>query len=111
MSSFRELTVKDHLHALEHDEPWMIDLAEMIIEFTGFDIAIAAGRAVDLCDDRRFGRAVSAMMQGFLRVYRELDLGKNLSENQKETMRQLLRGMTEKLAAFFPEKQNLSLYH
>ena len=102
MSDLSELTVKDHLHALEYDEPWMEDLAKMIIEFTSFDTAIAAGRAVDLCEDQRFGRAVSAMTQGFLRVCRELDSGKNLSENQKETMRQLLRGMTERLAAFFP---------
>ena len=106
MSSFRELTVKDHLHALEHDEPWMTDLSEMIIEFTGFDTAIAAGRAVDLCDDQRFGRAVSAMVQGFLRVCREMETGKNLSENQKETMRQLLRGMTKRLADFFPEDKS-----
>ncbi|MBQ4513921.1 MAG: hypothetical protein II969_13080 [Anaerolineaceae bacterium] len=106
MINFRELTVKDHLHALEHDEPWMTDLAEMIIEFTSFDTAIAAGRAVDLCDDQRFGRAVSAMVQGFLRVCRELETGKNLSENQKETMRQLLRGMTERLADFFPEDKS-----
>ena len=106
MSDLCELTVKDHLHALEHDEPWMEDLAKMIIAFTGFDTAIAAGRAVDLCEDQRFGRAVSAMMQGFLRVCRELDSGKNLSENQKETMQQLLRGMTERLAVFFPENKS-----
>ena len=105
MGDYRELTVKDHLHALEHDEPWMVDLTDMIIEFTGFDTAIAAGRAVDICEDQRFGRAVSAMAQGFLRVCREMESGKNLSENQKETMRQLLRGMTEKLNVFFPEKQ------
>ena len=104
MSDLRELTVKDHLHALEHDEPWMEDLAKMIIEFTSFDTAIAAGRAVDLCEDQRFGRAVSAMMQGFLRVCRELDSGKNLSENQKETMRQLTKGMLERLMPLFPER-------
>ena len=102
MSEINELTVKDHLHALGHDEPWMEELAKMIIEFTEFDTAIAAGRAVDLCEDQRFGRAVSAMTQGFLRVCRELESGKNLSENQKETMRQFLRGMTERLVVFFP---------
>ena len=101
MNGFRELTVQDHLAALDHQEGWMISLAEMIIEFTGCDTAIAAGRAVDLCEDQRFGRAVSAMAQGFLLICRELQNGKNLSENQKETMRRLLRGMAEKLVPFF----------
>ena len=101
MSGFRELTVQDHLAALDHEERWMADLAEMIIEFTGCDTAIAAGRAVDLCEDQRYGRAVSAMTQGFLLICRELQNGKTLSANQKETMRQLLHGMTEKLMPFF----------
>ena len=97
-----ELAVKDHLRALEHEESWMEELAMMIIEFTGCDTAIAAGRAVDLCEDRRFGRAVSAMTQGFLRVCHELEEGKNMSGNQRETMRQLLKGMLERLMPFFP---------
>ena len=104
MGEVTELTVKDHLHALEHDEPWMNGLAEMIIEFTGCDTAIAAGRAVDLCEDPRYGMAVGALTQGFLSVCRTLENGKNLSENQKDTMRQLLRGMREKLVPFFPER-------
>ena len=104
MEGNRELSVKDHLRALEHDEPWMEDLAGMIIEYTGCDTAIAAGRAVDLCEDRRFGRAVSAMTQGFLLICREIEAGKNMSENQKETMRQLLKGMREKLAPLFPQR-------
>ncbi len=104
MSGFTELSVRDHLHALDHDEPWMVQLAEMIIAFTGCDTAIAAGRAVDLCDDQRYGRAVSAMTQGFLRICREMENGKSLSANQAETMRQLLRGMTEKLIPFFVDK-------
>lgn len=104
MEKFTELSVKDHLHALDHDESWMTELAEMIIEFTGCDTAIAAGRAVDLCEDQKYGRAVSAMTQGFLRICRELENGKSLSANQKKTMRQLLRGMTEKLIPFFPEQ-------
>ncbi|MBQ6343738.1 MAG: hypothetical protein IJI41_11480 [Anaerolineaceae bacterium] len=99
-----ELDVKDHLHALEHEEPWMEDLAGMIIEFTGCDTAIAAGRAVDLSEDRRFGCAVSAMTQGFLRICRELEDGKCMSENQKETMRQLLKGMLERLMPLFPQQ-------
>ena len=70
MNRNNELDVRDHLRALEHEEPWMEDLTGMIIEFTGADTAIAAGRAVDLCEDRRFGRAVSAMTQGFLRICR-----------------------------------------
>ena len=104
MSGFTELTARDHLQALGHEEPWMYELAEMIIEFTGCDTAIAASRAADLCEDQRYGRAASAMTQGFLRICRELENGINLSANQKETMRQLLRGMTERLAPFFPEQ-------
>ena len=95
--------VRDHLHALEREEPWMEELSLMIIEFTGYDTAIAAGRAVDLCEDRKFGRAVSAMMQGFLRICRELEDGKSMSENQKETMRQLMKGMLKRLMPLFPE--------
>ena len=104
MNGYKELTVKDHLHALGHDEPWMEDLSEMIIEFTCYDTAIAAGRAVDICEDQRFGRAVCAMTQGFLKICHEMESGRNLSENQKETMKQLLKGMTRKLNAFFPRE-------
>ena len=104
MDSNIELGVRDHLHALDREEPWMEELALMIIEFTGCDTAIAAGRAVDLCEDRRFGRAVSAMTQGFLRICRELEDGKSMSENQKETMRQLMKGMLEKLMPLCPER-------
>ena len=103
MDRNKELDVMDHLRALEHEEPWMEELTLMIIEFTGCDTAIAAGRAVDLCEDRRFGRAVSAMTQGFLRVCREMEDGKNMSENQKETMRWLLKGMLERLMPLFPQ--------
>ena len=102
MDRNNELGVKDHLHALEREETWMEELALMIIEFTGCDTAIATGRAVDLCEDRRFGRAVSAMTQGFLRICRELEDGKSMSENQKETMRQLMKGMLERLMPLFP---------
>ena len=104
MDRKNELEVKDHLRALEHEEPWMEELTGMIIEFTGADTAIAAGRAVDLCEDRRFGRAVSAMTQGFLRICRELEDGKSMSENQKETMKQLMKGMLERLMPLFPER-------
>ena len=101
MNDYEELSVKDHLIALGHDEPWMTELAEMIMEFTGCDTAIAAGRAFDLSNDSRYGQAAGAMTQGFLRICREMEEGMNLSENQRETMRQLLRGMTERLAPFF----------
>lgn len=103
MKTYRELTVRDHLLALDHDESWMAELAEMIMEYTGCDTAIAAARALDLCENMRFGRAAAAMTQGFLRICREMDGGRGLSENQRETMRQLLRGMTERLAPFFRE--------
>lgn len=101
MERKKELDVRDHLRALEHEEPWMEELTLMIIEFTGFDTAIAAGRAVDLCEDRRFGRAVSAMTQGFLRIIRELEDGKCMSENQNETMRRLMKGMLDRLIPLF----------
>ena len=104
MERNNELGVRDHLLALEREEPWMEELAMMIIEFTGCDTAIAAGRAVDLCEDRRFGRAVSAMTQGFLLICRELENDKCMSGNQKETMRQLTKGMLERLMPLFPER-------
>ena len=103
MEEYTELSVRDHLHALGHDEQWMAELAEMIREFTGCDTAIASGRAFDLCESQRFGRAVGAMTQGFLKICRDLEEGRNLSGNQRETMRQLLRGMTERLTPFFPD--------
>ena len=101
MNNYRELSVKDHLHALGHEEPWMTELAEMIREFTGCDTAIAAGRAFDLSENPRYGQAVGAMTKGFLVICREMEDGRTLSENQRETMRQLLRGMTERLAPLF----------
>ena len=101
MNNYRELSVKDHLHVLGHEEPWMTELAEMIREFTGCDTAIAAGRAFDLSESTRYGQAVGAMTQGFLMICREMEDGRTLSENQRETMRQLLRGMTERLAPLF----------
>ncbi len=104
MDRINELEVRDQLRTRRHKEPWMEELSGMIIEFTGTDTAIAAGRAVDLCEDRRFGRAVSAMTQGFLRICRELEDGKSMSENQKETMRQLMKGMLERLMPLFPER-------
>ena len=100
---FEELTVKDHLEALGYNEKWMETLAEMIIEFTDNDVAIAASRAMDLGTHVKFGRAVSFMIKGYLDVTKELEDGLYLTPNQRETMRQLLRGTSKRMEKFFPE--------
>lgn len=103
---FKELTVRDHLDALGYSDKWMEMLAEMIIEFTDNDVAIAVTRALDLGTNIRFGKAVSFMIKGYLEVTKELDNGLYLTPNQRETMRQLLRGTSERMMKFFPEMQN-----
>jgi len=103
MNGYSELTVRDHLKALGRDEQWMVSLTEMLIEFTGCDTAIASVRALDLSENRRFGQSVAAMMKGFLRICREMESAGNLSSNQRDTMRMLLRGMMEKLVPFFAD--------
>ena len=102
---FRELTERDHLEALGYNEKWMETLAEMIIEFTDNDVAIAASRAMDLGTNAKFGKAVSFMIKGYLDVTRELENGLFLTPNQRETMRQLLRGTSVRMMKFFPELQ------
>lgn len=100
---FEELTVKDHLEALGHNEVWMNTLAEMIIEFTNNDVAIAASRAMDLGTHGRFGKSVAFMIKGYLEITNELKEGLDLTPNQRETMRQLLKGTTIRMLEFFPE--------
>ena len=100
-----ELTVKDHLAALGYDESWMVTLGEMIVEFTGNDVAIAASRAMDLASNKRFGKSVGYLLKGYLAMCEELDNGHDLSPNQRETIRQILKGMNDKVKVYFTDKK------
>ncbi|MBQ6520213.1 MAG: hypothetical protein IJI14_15975 [Anaerolineaceae bacterium] len=103
---FEEFTVRDHLDALGRNEKWLETLAEMIIEFTDNDTAIATTRAIDLANHIRFGKSISFMIKGYLGMLEELENGTDLTPNQRETIRQLLRGMYTRTAAFFPDGLN-----
>lgn len=103
MPSNNDLTTRDHLEACGYTDEWLVTLADMIVEYTGNDVAIAAGRALDLARNKRFGKSIGMLMQGYLAMCDEMDNGHDLSPNQKETIRQVLFGIAQKVMKYFPD--------
>lgn len=93
MSKVYEPTIEDHLSSLGFQEGWILSLAMMISQFTGFDSAISTARAVDMVSHPRFGKAVAYFTKGFLVMSQELDNGLELSPCQRETMKKLVDGI------------------
>jgi len=90
-------TVQDHLQALGKTPDWVVELGQAIQRMTDCSTAIAAARARDLSRAAEAGPGLEWFTRGWLAL--ETADVDDLSPMQRETVRLVLEGVTEKVKA------------
>ena len=92
-------TIRDHLQALGETPEWVVSLGEAIQQVTGCSTAIASARARDLSRALDAGQGLEWFTRGWIAL--EVSDVSDLSPMQRETLRLVLEGVTEKIKARF----------